>query len=190
MRTPGTARLIALLLALGGAGCGPGMGDAPPPITAVPEAERYQKLQAAAEASDPAALYRSAMEDPNEFLRAMALKALAARGGRSTEPPPGFQVELMRAVKEDPDVNQRYAVILLLRHQGAQALEEAARVCRETKNPETAHEVAVAAGDVLPEALLVEHWRDERAAVRGFVHEVVRLRTRRRDGLPIEPAGR
>jgi hypothetical protein len=119
----------------------------------------------------------------------VALQALVERRPQE-EPPAGFRTELRRAVQEDPDLNRRNAAILLLHFEGAPALEDAARVYASSENPETAHEVALAAAEILGEAPLVLHWRDERGAVRRFVHEVVRLRTRKRDGLFVGPKPR
>lgn len=182
MTRPVVARSLALLLALGGAGCGTSSAPSAP-TPRPPEAERYQALQAASEGAGPSSseLYRAAMTDPNEFLRGMALQALAQRRP-AEQPPEGFRVELRRVTREDPDLNRRSAAILLLQLEGAAALEEVADVYAGTENPETAFEVAAAAAEWLPEAALVAHWQDERTSVRHLVHEAIRQRTRRRDG--------
>lgn len=191
MRTPGATRLLPLLAALLSSGCGSGAGPPAAPVTRVPEAERYRVLQEA-QGDDGAQLeelFRSAAKDPNEFLRGMALQALAKRHPPG-DPPAGFRVELRRAVQEDPDLNRRCAAILLLHFEGAAALEQAAAVYHSTENPETAHAVALAGADALQEAALVKHWQDESDAIRRFVHEVIRLRTRRREGLHVGPRKR
>jgi hypothetical protein len=103
-----------------------------------------------------AALWRSALEDPNEFLRAKAMEKLLEAPPAETVPllPDEVPLELQRVLREDPDLNRRFAALLQLRYHTITALEDLWQVAAWTGNPRTRRALLIAAAETLsPEEL-------------------------------------
>lgn len=171
--------LLVLLLVHG---CGP--GNVPPELAAPDDATRARGLALAAERQGDdvvEALWKVAIDDANEFLRAKALERLAALRPAG-DPPVGARMALLRALRDDPDLNRRAAALLQLHLEGVEGALDAATVWRESANPATRRAVLVGAATLLEPAALTELGRHDREVVQDFAREAARIQGRMRAG--------
>lgn len=178
MVIPRRSRAHTLRAALAGlclAGCG---SDAPPAaLEAGDDAARAAAIAASRDLEGErvvAALFKTAFEDENEFLRGKALEALWLR-----RPPGelawGDRDRLDALIRDDPDFTKRNAALVLLWYQRLTSLRTVAELHRTTTNPVTRAVLAEAVRDLFDPETLRREARDGSRAVAALIDHALNL---------------
>lgn len=180
------ARVGLLGICIGLAGCGE------PPLPPELESEDPRQRFAAIAKLSPLGetgqkrLMRIATRDPNEFLRAEALFALAALESPPKFPLAEFQL-LSHALEHGPERNRLATLLYLLRTERDQALEEASSAYAKTKNPWVRQKLRSFASEVLDGKELSKDLDHPNPDLVQFLKDCLQIQEKKRQGVYFEP---